>query len=880
MSAYARSLEAEAPEQMPAFRLDFLWPLRRPHTIRQTLVHIVLACVLPAWIGIAVLVLSMYGVLGERIPQGAIMTAHALVLAVDRDLSAAQAALEVLAGTSELRTGDLATFHEKASEISKKFFSSNIILADRSGQQLINTLLPFGAKLPITGNVKTNDIVFRTANPLITNLIQATVPARFVVSIKVPVLRHGQVEYVLSMGLAPHALNELLTRQELPPDWIASIFDASGTRLATTQDPGKYIGQPGPPALVEMMAREKSGFVKTITPDGVPVYGAFSRSMISNWSVAIGVPTAFVTRPLYAFLSVSAVGALVLLAAGMGLARYHSMKITSAVQSLVRPMATFGDAERSPVSSTQIEEVDEVGRGLVAAMLVLQHRTDERDRAERDKTVAESAARLKSEFIATVSHELRTPLTAIAASLALIEDAPDANLSGETKELIDIAHANSQRLHRLVNDILDIEKLEAGKVAFHMQRVEVGTLLAQTIAANRTSAQSHGVHLYCYSAGIHDVLADPDRLTQILSNLISNAIKFSPPGADVALTTEDRGDKVRICVRDCGPGIPEHFKARIFEKFAQADTSDARAKGGTGLGLSIVKEIVERMGGTIGFADAPGGGAVFLVDLPQLARTQTSDSDAPILLCARNSSSAGIICERLQQEDLAVDWSERVADAVTLAANSSYRAILVDLQLPNNDAITLIKRLRRIPRHAETPIIATCTGLDQGRDDIKFANVNIVDWIDNPLDVEQLRGQIKESIDRSEIRPARILHVNDDPHVLAAAARVRRTDGVVVAVRSIDEALHALAAGEFDLAVVDLELDGRSGMDLLPYLHNGAGQPIPVIVYTAEGANPELAAQVQAALAKSRAAVDSLVADLRRHVETDQPHEVKMRESA
>jgi DNA-binding NtrC family response regulator len=146
--------------------------------------------------------------------------------------------------------------------------------------------------------------------------------------------------------------------------------------------------------------------------------------------------------------------------------------------------------------------------------------------------------------------------------------------------------------------------------------------------------------------------------------------------------------------------------------------------------------------------------------------------------------------------------------------------------------------------------------------------------------VEELRGRIKVSIDRSAISPARILHVDDDPHALAAVARVRRTDGVVVSVGSIDEARHALEALEFDLAIVDLELDGRSGMDLLPYLHDKAGQPTPVIIYSAEGANPELAAQVWTALAKSPDAVDRLVADLRRHVAKNNFHEAKKVEAA
>lgn len=248
----------------------------------------------------------------------------------------------------------------------------------------------------------------------------------------------------------------------------------------------------------------------------------------------------------------------------------------------------------------------------------------ERGTAQRGREIAEQAARLKDEFIATVSHELRTPLTAIAASLALLDDSDDVNLSEESKELIAIAHANAHRLHHLVDDILDIEKLEAGKVVFRPQRIKLEVLLKAEAAANQTVASRFGVKLRVETAPGLEIDADPDRLQQVISNLLSNAIKFSPLHGEVLLGAERRGDKIRISVRDHGPGVPAEFRARIFQKFAQADMSDARPKTGTGLGLSIVKEIVERLGGRIDFADAAGGGAVFFVDLPEAKTNETA----------------------------------------------------------------------------------------------------------------------------------------------------------------------------------------------------------------------------------------------------------------
>ncbi len=247
-----------------------------------------------------------------------------------------------------------------------------------------------------------------------------------------------------------------------------------------------------------------------------------------------------------------------------------------------------------------------------------------------DITERKRLERLKDEFVSTVSHELRTPLTSIYSSLGLIMGTAAGTLSDPIRRLISIAHSNSKRLVGLVNDILDIEKLELGEVAFNFQPVEVRALVEQTIEANRGYADAYRVKLRFNAAADGVVPADPDRLSQVLTNLISNGIKFSPPNSEVMVAIEARTDGMRLSVRDHGSGIPAEFKSRIFEKFAQADATNTKEKGGTGLGLSIVKQIVERLGGQVGFDDAPDGGTIFHVDLPrwrQPAPTAVNGSD-------------------------------------------------------------------------------------------------------------------------------------------------------------------------------------------------------------------------------------------------------------
>ena len=234
-----------------------------------------------------------------------------------------------------------------------------------------------------------------------------------------------------------------------------------------------------------------------------------------------------------------------------------------------------------------------------------------------DITERKEVERLKNEFIATVSHELRTPLTAIVGSLGLLKELSAGKLEADAAAFVDMAQQNSERLATLINDILDIEKIESGQMDFRHDPVAVRPLLERAVALNAPYAEKLGVS-FALNQPVPDavVSGDEDRLLQVLTNLMSNAAKFSPGGSAVTISAMMRDGSVRVAVSDRGPGIPEAFRDRIFEKFAQADGSDTRRKGGTGLGLSIAKAIVERSGGTIGYETAAGQGTTFYFDLP------------------------------------------------------------------------------------------------------------------------------------------------------------------------------------------------------------------------------------------------------------------------
>lgn len=235
-----------------------------------------------------------------------------------------------------------------------------------------------------------------------------------------------------------------------------------------------------------------------------------------------------------------------------------------------------------------------------------------------DVTRLKEADRMKDHFVSVVSHELRTPLTAMRGSLGLLAGGVAGELPEEARSLVDIALQNSDRLWRLVDDLLDIEKMSAGHVEFRVEPVDWRAALREAVEASRGLMQQFDVSFELEPVEEMRVRGDPDRLSQVLSNLILNAAKFSPAGGVVSVGAQRlAGGLVRTRVRDRGPGIPESFRARIFRPFSQAETGDSRSTGGSGLGLAISREIVTRLGGTIGFDDAPGGGTVFWFDLPE-----------------------------------------------------------------------------------------------------------------------------------------------------------------------------------------------------------------------------------------------------------------------
>lgn len=257
-------------------------------------------------------------------------------------------------------------------------------------------------------------------------------------------------------------------------------------------------------------------------------------------------------------------------------------------------------------------------RGFGCAFHERETGTDRVVGAIHDLTEAREMQQIKREFVSVVSHELRTPLTSIRGALGLLEAFLGSHISGETRKLLDIALRNTHRLVHLVNDILDVEKLESGRMQFALEPVDLVRLVEDAVEANSTYAREFSV-VYTRQAETAQawVLADAKRLTQVLTNLMANAAKFARSGTDVRINVTRYNGRVRVAVTDSGCGISETFRTKIFDKFTQQDVSDARAQGGSGLGLAISKAIIEQLGGTIDFVSEIGVGTTFFFEFPE-----------------------------------------------------------------------------------------------------------------------------------------------------------------------------------------------------------------------------------------------------------------------
>lgn len=499
----------------------------------------------------------------------------------------------------------------------------------------------------------------------------------------------------------------------------------------------------------------------------------------------------------------------------------------------------------------------------------------------RDITERKKSERLKNEFVSTVSHELRTPLTSIKGSLGLIEAGAVGELPPELKTMVDIAFKNSERLVRLINDILDIEKIEAGKMEFRMEVHNLSALISSAIDTNAAFADQYGVTLELSEVVPQDrIFGDTDRLQQVFANLLSNAVKFSPKGGNVEIAVSRVNTGFRIAVHDDGPGIPDEYREQIFEKFSQVDSSDSRKKGGTGLGLNIARTIVETHKGKLYFESNPGKGTVFFVDLPEW-RSDAAGTDFPerkakgpkILVCEDEPDIAALLSFILRTGGYQPMVAHTAADAKHLLTEHRFRAMTLDIDLPDQDGISLFRELRGKPESRDLPIIVISAMPDEGVNRLNGDAIGLIDWLVKPIDQNKLALSLDKAMNFVEGMPS-ILHVEDDPDVRQVVSSVLDGMANVTPVSGVMDAAAALKKDHFDLVILDLGLPDGAGEDLLPLLRRKDQTSIPVVVFSVDEISSVMAKRVSASLVKSRATNETLLKTIRSTIDGYSPRRI------
>lgn len=480
----------------------------------------------------------------------------------------------------------------------------------------------------------------------------------------------------------------------------------------------------------------------------------------------------------------------------------------------------------------------------------------------RDITERKQMDKMKNEFISTVSHELRTPLTSIRGSLGLLVNGVVGEIPESASEMLRVASNNTERLLLLINDILDIQKIESGKMSFYFDSVDLKSFIKQAIVEHTEYGKQYGVN-FVISHMLENVrvFADKDRLMQVMGNLLSNAAKFSHDGDNVEISVAaHQGDRIRISVTDYGVGIPEKFQPKLFDRFTQSDSSDSRAKGGTGLGLSITKVIIEKLGGLIDFVSKDGIGSTFYIELPELigesiptnfAIASLPDNNSACVLIVENDPDVAALIRRMLAEvgfnsDIAYDAKQ--ARQLLEKNKNYYRLMTLDIILPDEDGISFLTSLRKNTGIQDLPVVVLSVKADKAKRELNGGALGITGWLNKPIDNQQLIDVVLSVEDMN--RPVRVLHVEDEKDVHTIVKQILKDKCELFWAQTLKESRKLMKKNDFDLILLDVGLPDGSGLDLIKDIEQLEPQP-QVVIFSAADVAKEYASKVKAVLVKS-----------------------------
>jgi signal transduction histidine kinase/DNA-binding response OmpR family regulator len=501
--------------------------------------------------------------------------------------------------------------------------------------------------------------------------------------------------------------------------------------------------------------------------------------------------------------------------------------------------------------------------------LAIEQLTDELNRtrleAEQQKSKLAQQSDLdtvKDEFISTVSHELRTPLTSIRGALGLLSAGLLGNVDAKAHNLLRIASTNTERLIRLINDILDLERMESGRAPLNLRRCSIHDLAREAVDTMNSMAESAQIRidLNCYAA--RDSIyfdADPDRILQVLTNLLSNAIKFSPAGSTVSVEIDANLDSLLLKVVDQGRGIPPDKLEAVFDRFQQVETSDASKKGGTGLGLAICRSIVQQHSGAIwAQPNHNGPGTTLWVQFSRSARASDSSpallaspvqrGHGRILICDDDPGIRIVVAEQLRRHGYDILEARSGEEAIAIAGrhaaesngngNHPISAILLDLHMPGLSGWETLERLKNSPATESVPVVilSVVSPSDKhpdGPGDWPMRSGHAQGWVQKPFNENLLLAELGRILDSKE-GPGQVLLVEDDQDLARVIVEGFEQAGVLIDhAATRQQAIDRCLLGPPDLLILDVNLPDGDGFSLVDWLRRQpALRTLPLVVYS------------------------------------------------
>ena len=676
--------------------------------------------------------------------------ARALSLAIDSEIRRSFSALQVFAGATAFDSGDLARFSLALQRnIALQPNWRAVIVSDPSGAPVMHTASV--EPPPSLVELESFRRVVEERKPVV-GFAAAGPKGGWAVPLRVPVIRDGQLRYVITAAVNTDSLFDIVRRQRLPEGWVATIIDARGTRMVRWPGNEQFLGTRASPSLAKLLAsssaQEATGL--TETSEGTPVYTAFVRIPEVGWTVALGVPEEIVEAG--ARRSIAAYGAGIFLSILVGglAALFIARSINLPIARLREAAKAVGRGEHPNAPVTEIRELRDVAEALAAASVERAQGEAEREqllrREQAARASAESANRAKDEFLAMLGHELRNPLAAISNAATLLQHpALDVARRGDALGIItrQVGH-----LTRLTDDLLDAGRAIMGKIVLQRAPLNLAQIAAQALgtlkAAGRTSR-----HKLVENYEPVWIEADRIRIEQIISNLVINAVKYTPPGGRIELRVRSELGNAVLTVTDDGIGLEPELAGRVFDLFVQGDRDLDRALGGLGIGLTLVRRLAEMHGGTASVSSAgTDQGSQFRVTLPaieapDLTQPQPAASTGyrglDILIVEDNVDARETLQHLLELSGHTVRTASDGVAGLQAALTHRPDVGLLDIGLPLMDGYEIARRIRAAEGPGEHVMLVAITGYGLPEDRDRALEAGFDAHMVKPIDAQALQ---------------------------------------------------------------------------------------------------------------------------------------------